>query len=111
MHEAWTRLWSEGKVVIPLILKTFATAGGTALLTTCLGLVICWLARDSRWFRGLVLILMILVWSLPGPVIGVGLKETVSFILDTLEKIGLPMQTVEVVLYRGPSPAPIIWRR
>jgi len=109
LHQAWARLGSDSRVVLPLVLQTFATAGAAAFITSGLGLMTCWLARDSRWFRGLVLVLMVFVWSLPGPVIGIGLKETVNAIMDVLEKMHVPIEPVKMLLYDGPSPLPVMW--
>jgi ABC-type Fe3+ transport system permease subunit len=100
LHEAWTRLGSESRVALPTVLGSFLIAVATGLLTTFMGLFCCWLARDCRWFAGFLLVLMILAWSLPGPVIGIGLKELI---------LRLPGRTLEALLYRGPSPLPVMW--
>jgi iron(III) transport system permease protein len=64
----------------------------------------CWLASGSRWFRGLTLLLIIAAWSLPGPVIGLGLKETIEWIVRATNS-----DSLAAALYYGPSPLPVIW--
>src|SRR5262245_66570170 len=43
-----------------------ATVSGIALLC-------CWLARERRWLRVGLLVLLTFAWTMPGPVIGIGL--------------------------------------
>ena len=100
MQEAWTRLATESRVAQANVLLSLLTAAGSGLLIAVAGLTCCWLARDSRWFGGFLLVLLTLAWSLPGPVIGIGLKELI---------LRLPGDTLELLLYRGPSPLPVMW--
>jgi iron(III) transport system permease protein len=76
----------------------------TGALTGLLGLVVCWLAIGCRWFRVGVLSLMAAAWALPGPVIGIGLKDT-FLLLMALTGSGW----VATLLYYGPSPVPVAW--
>jgi iron(III) transport system permease protein len=103
LTETLTRLGSESRVAGNILLKTLLTAGGTALLTALISLACCWLAKDSRWLRGLVLVLLALAMAFPGPVIGIGLKEAIDLVGY------LRMESLDDWLYRGPSPLPIMW--
>jgi iron(III) transport system permease protein len=76
----------------------------TGALTALLGLVACWLAVERRWFRLGVLSLMAAAWALPGPVIGIGLKDTFALLMTATGS-----DWVATLLYYGPSPVPVAW--
>jgi iron(III) transport system permease protein len=76
----------------------------TGALTGMLGLVVCWLAVGCRPFRLGVLSLMAAAWALPGPIIGLGLKDTFSLLMTATHS-----DWVATVLYYGPSPVPVAW--
>lgn len=76
----------------------------TGALTGLLALVVCWLAVGCRWFQLAVLSLMAAAWALPGPLVGLGLKDT-FFLLMT----ATGSKWLATLLYYGPSPAPIVW--
>ncbi len=101
LNEAWTRLFTEARMAHVEI--TLLPAAATPVLTAVFGLICCWQARDSRWFRVVLLFLTVLAWSLPGPVIGLGLLELINLLLP------LNIRPLNVLLYYGPSPMPIIW--
>lgn len=96
------------------VVASCAVAAGAGLLAAALGLVVCWLAQDSRPFRQCVLVVLATAWVLPAPVIGVGLKETIQRLLDLedwlwgglLEPNARPLRQL---LFLGPSAAPILW--
>lgn len=77
------------------------TVGG---LTALLALLCCWAALERAWLRALVLVVAILCWTLPGPVVGLVLKQSINAILDLTDSPWLA-----TLLYYGPSPAPVIW--
>jgi iron(III) transport system permease protein len=87
-----------------LVGKSLALAAAAGLLTAGLGLLLCWLALGARWFHAGVLTLMAVVWALPGPVVGIGLKETIRHLVDLSHS-----DTVAAALYYGPSPLPVLW--
>jgi iron(III) transport system permease protein len=95
-----TTLADGGRVIVSL-----AVAGLAGLLCTSLALIACWLARESRWFGFLLLILLATAWAMPGPVIGLGLKRVFRALLDLS---GWPAP-VASVLWHGPSYFPLIW--
>jgi ABC-type Fe3+ transport system permease subunit len=69
-----------------------------------LALVACWLATGSWWFRNALLVLLAAAWALPGPVIGLGLKDAIELILRVTHS-----SVLERLLYRGPSALPLWW--
>ncbi len=65
----------------------------------------CWAALGSRWFRNSVLVLMALAWAMPGPLVGLGLKETILHLLDATHSF----RPLAVALWYGPSLLPLLW--
>lgn len=82
-----------------------AVAGG---VTAALALLACWLAVESRSLLMLLLSLMALAWALPAPLIGLGLKELVGYLLDVEDFLGVG-HLVRRLLYDGPSVLPLLW--
>jgi iron(III) transport system permease protein len=76
----------------------------TGMLAAGLGLVASWLAIGSRWFGVLVIVLAALAWAEPAPIVGLGLKETIDWLLALL-----PFRAVAKALYYGPSLLPVLW--
>jgi iron(III) transport system permease protein len=87
-----------------LLLDSLLLALAAGLLIAAVGLLACWAARGSRWFRALVLVLMTIAWAMPGPLIGLGLKMTIDHLLAITDSRWLAQ-----VLYHGPSPLPLLW--
>jgi iron(III) transport system permease protein len=87
-----------------LVVDSLLLALGAGTLSAILALLTCWLATGSRWFRYGALVLVVAIWAMPGPVIGVGLKQTISLLLDLTES-----KTLALALYHGPSYLPIYW--
>jgi iron(III) transport system permease protein len=79
-------------------------AGGAGGLCAALGLAACWAALEARRFRAGILVLSALAWSMPGPVLGSGLKATIDQVLS-LTHSGWLRQ----LLWDGPSSAPVLW--
>jgi iron(III) transport system permease protein len=79
-----------------------AAAGGVACAG--LGLVTCWAALGTRWFRGGVLALMAVAWAMPGPLVGLGLLWTIDRLLDLTRS-----RLLEQLLWYGPSLVPAFW--
>jgi iron(III) transport system permease protein len=86
------------------VFDNFVLALVEGALTGLLGLLVCWLAVGCRWFWLGVLTLMAAAWALPGPIIGLGLKDTFELLMRATGS-----RWVEMVLYRGPSPVPVAW--
>lgn len=91
--------------LIPESLATAATAGVGA---AALALLTCWLALESRWFRLLALGLVAAAWAVPGPLVGIGMKEAINRLMDLEEVLG-SARPVRAWLYDGPSLLPVIW--
>jgi iron(III) transport system permease protein len=88
-----------------LIADSLLVAGAAGALCAGLGLVACWLSLGARRFRSGVLVLMAVAWSMPGPVLGLGLKAA---ILQLLSGTGFPAPLARL-LWDGPSYAPVLW--
>jgi iron(III) transport system permease protein len=85
-----------GKVVLSLVLAGFVGA-----LLAGLALTICWAASGSKLFRFSLLTLLALVWALPGPILGIGLKEAIIN--------WIPDGPLANWFYFNPSYAPVVW--
>ncbi|MFL5340125.1 MAG: ABC transporter permease [Gemmataceae bacterium] len=93
-----------------LILTSLVWAALTGLGVAALALASCWLARDRRWLRLSFLVLLALAWTLPGPVMGIGLKESINILMDAEDAASAGrVQVFQAALYNGPSPLPVIW--
>jgi iron(III) transport system permease protein len=109
-RNVWNVLLAQGSMVARSVVLA-AIAGG---VTAALALVGCWLATEKRWLYGLLLILLAAAWALPGPVIGIGMKDTINRLVDGerwLAKVfgGSGHGPLEMALYQGPSPLPELW--
>jgi iron(III) transport system permease protein len=106
----WSPAVATSHVALALRVRGRTVAGNlqlalvTGALTGLLGLVACWLAVGCRWFRVLVLSLMAAAWALPGPVLGIGLKDTFALLMTVTGS-----ERVAALLYYGPSPVPVAW--
>jgi iron(III) transport system permease protein len=87
-----------------LVAESLALAAVAGAVTAALALVTCWLALGTRWFHTAVLLLIAAAWSLPGPIVGLGLKGAINQLL-TFDRGGVLARA----LYYGPSPAPVLW--
>jgi iron(III) transport system permease protein len=102
--QAWHQLGAEGRLLGGAVTETLLVALITGGLVAGLALFCCWLAQESRWLRAYLLAMLTTAWVLPGPVVGIGLKE---LILRCVE--ALPYGPWSQALYHGPSPLPIVW--
>ncbi|HEV3443176.1 MAG TPA: ABC transporter permease subunit [Gemmataceae bacterium] len=93
-------LRDRGRVIVESLLLAMAAG----VITAGLGLILCWLAMGARWFHACVLGLMAVVWALPGPILGLGMKDAIARILDVI-----PFRPLGIALYYGPSPVPVAW--
>jgi ABC-type Fe3+ transport system permease subunit len=88
-----------------LVGKSLLTASLTGAVVATLALVLCWLALDAPRFRRALFVVLALAWSVPGPIVGIGLKETIVTLV-----VWLPWEPLSVLLYEGPdSPVPVMW--
>jgi iron(III) transport system permease protein len=98
----FTRTVRADRGTVLVMLGVVGVAGG---VTATLALVSCWLAREARWFRVLLLVLAATAWAMPGPVIGLGLKKVIRALLDAT---GWPGPLASLLWY-GPSYLPLLW--
>ncbi|VTR96832.1 ABC transporter permease [Tuwongella immobilis] len=94
--------WLGIRSLIESLLVAVIVATGTLRLLDAL--------RNRPRLRGAVLIVAVVAWLMPGPLIGLGLKQAIDIALDTEARLlpaGGPMRTV---LYDSPeSPLPVWW--
>jgi iron(III) transport system permease protein len=87
-----------------LIGKSLITMFLAAGLIACVAMILCWLALDAPRFRLVLFGLMAVAWIIPGPIVGLGLKETIAIVIDWM-----PLRPLANVLYYEPSPLPVLW--
>jgi iron(III) transport system permease protein len=87
-----------------LIVGSILWALTAGMLIGDVALIACWVANGNSGVRRFVLMLAVTAWVIPGPIIGIGLKETINVILNTTHS-----QTLADALYYGPSPLPLLW--
>jgi iron(III) transport system permease protein len=84
--------------------KSLLVAGGVGGFISLFALLLCWLAEESSWFRRLLIVVLALAWALPGPIIGIGLKDTIQTIVERW-----PDGWSARALYYRSSPLPLAW--
>lgn len=97
---AWTFLQTETRVLGGDLVASVITSLFTGVSVAAFALIACWLSRESMTFRWLLFGVVIWVWVLPAPAVGMALHETIMM---------LPDGPWKDVLWQGPSPAPLIW--
>jgi iron(III) transport system permease protein len=100
----WQHILLTTRADSGLLLDSLLLAAAAGILCGILALGTCWVAREARWFRVGVLILMAVVWAMPGPLIGLGLKAAMAHLLDRTGS-----RFLERWLWHGPSPFPLLW--
>lgn len=86
------------------LVQTLAIALLTGAAVAGLALLCCWLALDCSVLRGFLVALLTLAWILPAPVVGIGMKQANLALVQLL-----PDGLWTDLLYRGPSPLPVMW--
>jgi iron(III) transport system permease protein len=105
MSATWRHLVLTAQTDGVQLVYSLLLAAASGALCGVLALLACWASLGSRWFRNGVLVLMALAWATPGPVVGLGLNETILTLLDLTHSPRL----LAVPLYYGPSLAPLLW--
>jgi iron(III) transport system permease protein len=100
---AWGNVATAYEASGAVVVLSLAYAVIAGALAAGAGLLLCWLALDAPWFRRTVFTLAALLWALPAPVVGLGLKEFIQALLDWLP------DPLVVALWEGPSPLPALW--
>jgi iron(III) transport system permease protein len=98
-HLNLVRLSGAGNLADSILL-----ALGVGAACAALALVACWTALGTRSYRLGLLALVAAACGLPGPLIGLGMKKTISFMLDVTDS-----HLVRRALWDGPSPLPLAW--
>ncbi len=101
----WRHLVRTSRTEGDLLLYSLLLAAVSGVVSAGLALLTCWAALGSRWFRNAALVLMALAWAMPGPVVGLGLKETILRLLDATHS----PRPLAVALWYGPSLLPLLW--
>ncbi len=101
----WSHLALTSRTEGDLLLYSLLLAAVSGAVSAGLALMACWAALGSRWFRNSVLVLMALAWAMPGPLVGLGLKETILHLLDATHSF----RPLAVALWYGPSLLPLLW--
>jgi iron(III) transport system permease protein len=101
---AWQFFANEVRVSGWHTVSNVLLAGAVGTGVSVAAWLLCWLAVDSPGFRRLVFAVAALSWTLPGPIIGIGLKATIQQLVEWL-----PGGALDQALYRGPSPLPLAW--
>jgi iron(III) transport system permease protein len=93
---------------LDLLIGSLLLGAAVGVVAATLALVSGWLALETRWFHAALLLLLAVAWALPGPVIGLGLKDTINQLLAVEEQLTGP-GVLRQALYDGPSPVPVFW--
>ena len=105
----WFQISNALRGQASLIGTSLLWAGVAGFGTALLAIVTCWLARERWHWRLGLLGLLVLAWTLPGPIVGIGLKETINALMEVEDAAGGGFGMVRRALYDGPSPLPVIW--
>lgn len=96
---------------VPMILDTLAWATAAGVIAAGVALVASWAALDSRVVRGLLFVVAVALWAIPGPVLGFGLKQAIDWLMDLEEAVlaWTAVRPIRAMLYDQPSPLPVLW--
>lgn len=96
---------------VPMVLDSLAWAAAAGALAAGVALVASWAAIDSGIVRGLLLVLAVALWAIPGPVLGFGLKEVIDWLMELEDTLlmGTAARPLRALLYDQPSPLPVVW--
>lgn len=98
-------LWRTGQVQAGVLANSLLTAVLTGLLASSLAWSAAWALRERG--RAVLIGLAAGLWGLPGPIIGLGIKEAIQWLMEIEATVGL--RFVQEWLYAGPSPLPVVW--
>jgi ABC-type Fe3+ transport system permease subunit len=94
-------IWS---VEASLIAVSLGVALTTGFLATALALALSLAARGSFAYSGGLLLLAVLAWTMPGPLVGQGFRDLVDGLLTATGELAWLRRW----LYDGPSPVPLV---
>lgn len=99
-NDAVHHLTNAARVHAEVVATSVLTAAAAGAFAALFAVVLCWVADESRGLRSLVIVVTAFAWALPGPIIGIGLKEVIG---------RLPGGFLANLFYHGPSPLPLLW--
>ena len=92
------------------LIESLVWAVLAGFISATLALLGSWISRDRVAIRLAMIFILIVVWTTAGPVIGLGLKDAIKQLVNLEDWFsGGHVKIVQVALYNGPSPAPVIW--
>jgi iron(III) transport system permease protein len=87
-----------------MLVQSVVVAIATGLLTSVTVLALIWLTRPLPRAEGFVWTMAAVLWSIPGPVLGLGLLTVIQTLIE------LPgARWLSPWLYSEPSPVPYVW--
>jgi iron(III) transport system permease protein len=95
--------------------ESLLTAAVAGIITAALAWLACGLALRSRWFAGFLLVLCVVLWMTPGPLIGFGFKDVFTGLMVIEEcvvngaELRLSVLPIRSLVYDQPSPVPVVW--
>jgi iron(III) transport system permease protein len=98
-------------VLLTSLLWSAVTGVGVAMLARWA----CWQAVRSRAFGRFLVVLCVVLFLTPGPLVGLGLKDVIRWLVDleawALNAVGvrLSFPPLSSLLYDQPSPVPVVW--
>jgi iron(III) transport system permease protein len=101
------RAWqAQSRRITISLLESAATGIAVALFAV----LTCWVLRPYLRARPLLLFALVLLWCLPGPVLGIGLKDTILALMNVEDGVtGERLHVLRAILYDGPSLVPVMW--
>jgi iron(III) transport system permease protein len=96
----------------PTLAESLLWAVLAGLLAAGLALGACWRARGSRRWAASVLLLAGVAWVTPAPLVGLGLKTLIGWLVGVEDAIlgrDSTFAPVRALLYDQPSPLPEVW--
>jgi ABC-type Fe3+ transport system permease subunit len=90
-------------------LASLMTSLLVGLLTTFFALGVCLAINSHRGLQMVIFLSCAFLWSLPSPILGVGLKGAIEWGMDTEEFLFGTRGPIRVFLYEIPTPLPTIY--
>jgi iron(III) transport system permease protein len=91
---------AEGRFIATSLLMALSAG----LFSLALAFLACRLSLEAPLFRTGLLGLIAVAWATPGPIVGLGLKAFIAWLLDRTDSA-----LVARLLWYGPSPLPVVW--
>jgi iron(III) transport system permease protein len=100
------RAWFEQRgLILDSLAASLVTGLGAALFATA----VAWGIRQRRLAGAVVAWVAVTLCAMPGPILGLGMKEFINAIVAAEEFFGMNQGPSRRLLYDGPSPLPVIW--